>query len=119
MRYCGTIGGNLGNGDPGNDMPAVMQCLDATYVLKARAAFAKSRRGPITRGLLSPRSSQAKCSPSVRFRAPPAGHGYAYKKQKRKVGDYATAAAAVILEMSGGKVREGAIALTNVGPTPI
>ena len=41
------------------------------------------------------------------------------KKLKRKIGDYATAAAAVILEMSGGKVRKASIALTNVGPTPL
>ena len=25
--------GNVANGDPGNDMPAVMQCLDATFTL--------------------------------------------------------------------------------------
>ena len=31
VRYVGTIGGNVGNGDPGNDMPAVMMCLGATY----------------------------------------------------------------------------------------
>ena len=34
---------------------------------------------------------------AIRFEVPPAGHGCAYEKQKRKVGDYATAAAAVIL----------------------
>src|SRR5246127_2270427 len=34
VRYCGTIGGNVANGDPGNDLPAVMQCLDATYLLR-------------------------------------------------------------------------------------
>ena len=28
VRYRGTLGGNAANGDPGNDMPAVMQCLD-------------------------------------------------------------------------------------------
>ena len=31
VRYCGTLGGNVANGDPGNDMPAVMQCLGASY----------------------------------------------------------------------------------------
>src|SRR5262245_36962917 len=31
VRYVGTVGGNVANGDPGNDMPAVMMCLDATY----------------------------------------------------------------------------------------
>jgi len=50
---------------------------------------------------------------------PAEGHGYAYEKQKRKVGDYATAAAAVVLEMSGGACTSAAIALTNVGETPL
>ena len=31
VRYVGTLGGNVANGDPGNDMPAVMMCLNATY----------------------------------------------------------------------------------------
>src|SRR5215472_1114821 len=31
VRYVGTIGGNVANGDPGNDMPAVMMCLGASY----------------------------------------------------------------------------------------
>ena len=31
VRYCGTIGGNVANGDPGNDMPAVMLALGAEF----------------------------------------------------------------------------------------
>ena len=34
MRYRGTIGGNVANGDPGNDMPALMLVLGATYRLE-------------------------------------------------------------------------------------
>ena len=30
VRYRGTIGGNVANGDPGNDMPALMMTLGAT-----------------------------------------------------------------------------------------
>lgn len=33
VRYVGTIGGNLANGDPGNDMPGLMQCLGASFEL--------------------------------------------------------------------------------------
>ena len=36
VRYCGTIGGNVANGDPGNDMPAVMIALDAAYQLTGK-----------------------------------------------------------------------------------
>jgi aerobic carbon-monoxide dehydrogenase medium subunit len=34
VRYMGTIGGNVANGDPGNDMPGVMMALEASYVLR-------------------------------------------------------------------------------------
>ena len=33
VRNVGTIGGNVANGDPGNDMPAIMQCLGASFEL--------------------------------------------------------------------------------------
>ena len=33
IRYMGTVGGNLANGDPGNDMPGLMQCLNATFTV--------------------------------------------------------------------------------------
>jgi carbon-monoxide dehydrogenase medium subunit len=45
------------------------------------------------------------------------GTGYSYSKLKRKVGDFATAAAAVTLRMKGETVQDVAIALTNVGAT--
>ena len=36
VRYVGTLGGNVANGDPGNDMPAVMLCLNATYQIMGK-----------------------------------------------------------------------------------
>ena len=33
IRNLGTIGGNVANGDPGNDLPAILQLLDAEYIL--------------------------------------------------------------------------------------
>ena len=56
---------------------------------------------------------------SIRFPVPPIGHGHAYEKLKRKVGDYATAAAGMVLTMQGGRVAHVAIGLTNVGDTPL
>src|ERR1700733_3808675 len=36
VRYLGTLGGNVANGDPGNDMPAVMMCLNASYQVSGK-----------------------------------------------------------------------------------
>jgi carbon-monoxide dehydrogenase medium subunit len=119
VRYCGTIGGNVGGGDPGNDMPALMQCLNATFVLEAAGGTREFAARDFYKGPFVTALGRGEMLTKIRFTPPPAGHGYAYKKLKRKVGDYATAAAAVILELSGGTVGKASIALTNVGPTPL
>ena len=115
---CGTIGGNVANGDPGNDMPAVMQCLGRglSSLHGQERRRGRSRRASSTRAPTSPRSRAGEILTAIRIPAPPAGHGWAYEKLKRKVGDYATAAAAVVLTLQGGRVRAAAsIGLTNVG----
>ncbi len=49
VRYMGTVGGNVANGDPGNDMPGLMQCLGATFISLAAEAPAMSPRATITK----------------------------------------------------------------------
>jgi aerobic carbon-monoxide dehydrogenase medium subunit len=119
VRSLGTIGGNVANGDPGNDMPAVMQALDAVYLLRSRAGAREVRARDFYEGAFFTALGDGEILTAVRFDTPPAGHGHAYLKQKRKIGDYATAAAAVILTMTGGRCASAAVALTNVGDTPL
>ena len=45
--------------------------------------------------------------------------GYAYEKQKRKIGDYATAAAAVLIERDGNVCNAASVAMTNLSDTPV
>ena len=119
VRYCGTVGGNVANGDPGNDLPAVMQCLDASYVLRGAGGERTLAARDFYQGPYVTALKEGEILTAVRLAVPAAGHGWAYQKMKRKIGDYATAAAAVILSLSGGACRQAAIALTNVGDTPL
>jgi carbon-monoxide dehydrogenase medium subunit len=119
IRYMGTIGGNAANGDPGNDMPALMQCLGATYELAGAKGVRKVAARDYYQGAYFTAIEAGEILTAIRIPVPPAGHGYAYEKLKRKVGDYATAAAAVILIMSGGKCASASIGLTNVADTPL
>jgi carbon-monoxide dehydrogenase medium subunit len=119
VRYCGTLGGNVANGDPGNDMPAVMIALDARYRLKRQSGERAVAARDFYRGAYSTALQSDEILVAISVPMPAEGHGYAYEKQKRKVGDYATAAAAVVLKMSGGACVSAAIALTNVGETPL
>ena len=119
VRYVGTLGGNVANGDPGNDMPAVMMCLGATYHAVGKGGERKLAARDFYHGAYFTALEPGEIVTAVRIPVPAAGHGYAYEKLKRKVGDYATAAAAVILTMSGGKVASCSIGLTNVAETPL
>ena len=114
VRYLGTLGGNVANGDPGNDMPAVMMCLGASYQVTGRAGDRQIAAREFYQGAYFTALEPSEILTSVRIPVPPVGHGFAYEKLKRKVGDYATAAAAVILTMSNGKVATCSIGLTNV-----
>ena len=119
VRYLGTVGGNVANGDPGNDMPAVMMCLGATYHLTGKGGERKVAARDFYQGAYFTALEPGEIVTAIRIPAPPAGHGSAYEKLKRKVGDYATAAAAVVLTMKGGKVESCSIGLTNVAETPL
>jgi carbon-monoxide dehydrogenase medium subunit len=119
VRYVGTIGGNIANGDPVNDMPAVMIALNASYHLAGKRGERRVAARDFYQGTFVTALEPGEMLTAVRVPVPPAGHGYAYEKLKRKVGDYATAAAAVVLTMTGGSVASCAIALTNVADRPL
>ena len=119
VRYVGTIGGNVANGDPGNDMPAVMMCLNATYHAVGKSGERRVSAREFYQGAYVTALKPGEIVTAIRVPVPAAGHGHAYEKLKRKVGDYATAAAAVVLTASGGKVASCSIGLTNVAETPL
>jgi carbon-monoxide dehydrogenase medium subunit len=119
VRNLGTIGGNVANGDPGNDMPALMMCLNATYVVSGPRKSRSVRACDYYQGSFVTALKPGEILTHIEISLPPDGHGYAYEKLKRKVGDYATAAAAVMLTMNNGKVATCSIGLTNLGDTPL
>jgi carbon-monoxide dehydrogenase medium subunit len=119
VRYRGTIGGNVANGDPGNDMPALMMTLGASYRLEGAGGVRDLPAAEFYQGAYFTALEPGEILTSISVPAAVAGHGYAYEKLKRKIGDYATAAAAVVLTIAGGKVTACAIGLTNLHETPL
>jgi carbon-monoxide dehydrogenase medium subunit len=119
VRYVGTLGGNVANGDPGNDMPAVMLCLGATYHVLGKSGERRIAARDFYEGAYLTALEPGEMVTAIRIPVPPAGHGAAYEKLKRKIGDYATAAAAVILTQSQGRIATCSIGLTNVAETPL
>ena len=120
VRNMGTIGGNLANGDPGNDHPAAMLAYGAEVVAVGPDG---ERVIPITsffRGLYESDLAPNEILTEVRIPAFKPRSGGAYLKLERKVGDFATAAVAAQVELDAdGNFTSVGIGLTNVGLTAI
>jgi len=119
VRYKGTIGGDISHGDPGNDQPALMLALDASFVLTGPKGQRTVKADGFFLGLYQTQLGTDEILTQSRSPIPAAGSGWSYRKLKRKTGDFATAATAVLLQMKGGNVARVAIALTNAGPTAL
>ena len=117
VRYVGTIGGNVANGDPANDLPGLMQCLDATFTLFGPDGTREVKARAFYTGAYMTAREDEEILTAIHFNATDAG--YAYAKQKRKIGDYATAAAAVLLNKEGAICSSASIAMTNLSDTPV
>jgi aerobic carbon-monoxide dehydrogenase medium subunit len=119
VRYKGTIGGDIAHGDPGNDHPAVMLALDAKFILAGSGGERAVPASAFFLGTYATAIEPDEVMTQIRILKPAAGSGYCYAKLKRKTGDFATAAAAVVLRIENGLCATIAIALTNVAPTTI
>ena len=117
VRYVGTVGGNLANGDPGNDMPGLMQCLDAVYELAGPSGRRNVAAREFYEAAYTTGREDGEVLTEISFAVPDGGQ--AYEKQKRKIGDYATAAAAVVMKRQGAQCVSASVAMTNLSDTPI
>jgi carbon-monoxide dehydrogenase medium subunit len=120
VRNRATIGGNLANGDPANDGPAIAIALGADLVAKGRSGERSIPANKFYKSLYTTALAPDEILVEIRIPVPPARSGGAYRKLKRKTGDFAAAAVAVQLTLNArGAVERAGIALTNAGPTPI
>jgi carbon-monoxide dehydrogenase medium subunit len=120
VRNLATVGGNLAHGDPANDHPATMIAFGAQIVATGPKGERVIPVEDFFVTLFTTALKHDEILTEIRIPVSPTKSGGAYFKVERKVGDFATAAAAVQLTLDGGGVvQKAGIGLTNVGPTPI
>ncbi len=119
VRNQGTIGGSVCHADPSGDWGSVVLALDADLVARSAKGervihAADFFQGPFTTAL---RPDEVLTEIRVASSSKPSAG--AYNKLERKVGDFATVAVAVQIELDGNKVSKAGIGLTAVGPTNV
>ena len=120
VRNRGTIGGNIANGDPANDGPAIMIALGAELVARGPKGERTIPANQFYKALYTTALAPDEILVELRIPVPPPRSGSAYRKLKRKTGDFAVAGVAVQVALNAkGAVERAGIALTNVGATPL
>ncbi|MFW2373588.1 MAG: FAD binding domain-containing protein [Gammaproteobacteria bacterium] len=116
VRNRGTIGGDIAHGDPGNDHPAVMLALDASFILQGPKGERTVLANGFFLGTFWTTMEADEIMTAIQVPAFNSATGYGYNKLKRKTGDFATAGASVVVQMNGDRCDDIRIALTNAGP---
>lgn len=116
VRNRGTIGGDIAHGDPGNDHPALMLALNATFTLLGPNGSREVAADDFFLGTFFTALEADEILTAIRIKAQAASTGSSYRKLKRKTGDYATAA---VITMSGDTCQSARISLTNLGATAL
>jgi aerobic carbon-monoxide dehydrogenase medium subunit len=120
VRNRATVGGNLAHADPANDHPATMLALGAEVTATGPKGQRTIKMGDFFTGIFSTALAPDEILTEIRIPIPPPRSGGAYVKLERKVGDFATAAAAAQVTLNaGGEIEQVGIALTSAGPTPL
>jgi aerobic carbon-monoxide dehydrogenase medium subunit len=119
VRNRGTVVGSVCHADPSGDWGSIMMALNAEVVARSTKG---ERVIPVDGFFEGPFTTTLRPDEVVialRIPLPSGNAGGSYHKLERRVGDFATVAVSVQIELDGGKVKTAGIGLTSVGATNI
>ena len=117
VRNLGTVGGSLAHADPSGDWGAVMLALGASVVARSRRGEREIPVRELFRDPFTTSLEPDELLTEVRVPAPAGPVGGTYLKLERKVGDFATVAVAVHVDMRDARIGRAGIGLAAVGAT--
>jgi len=119
IRNRGTIGGSLAHADPAAELPMMALLLDAELRIASAAGERTVAAHDFFRGALTVDLAASEIVTEVVLPKLPPRTGWGFEEVARRHGDFALAAVAVTLTVSGDAIEQARIALTGVGPTAL
>src|SRR2546428_7955975 len=120
VRRMGTVVGSLCHNDPSGDWTTAALAARAEVVVRGKAG---ARTVPIDEFLVDSFTTavgEGEMAVAARFPKPDDRTAGSYQKIERKVGDFATAAAAVQVSLhANGTIRDAGVALSAAGPCAV
>ena len=119
VRHRGTIGGSLAHGDPASDLPAVLLALNGEVDVAGADGVRTVAARDFFRGVFETAAGPGEMVTEVRVPKLTGDHVWSYLKFRRRAQDWATVGVAAVARRSNGSVADPAIALVNMGATPL
>lgn len=120
VRQMGTVVGSLCHNDPAGDWCPTALAARASVVVLGKGGARTVGIDDFLVDSFTTAVQEGELATSVQFPVPDDRTAGAYLKVERKVGDYATAAAAVQVSLdASGKIRQCGIALSAAGPCAV
>lgn len=119
-RHRGTVGGSLAHADAAAELPCAAVTLDAMIVVQGPAGRREIAARDFFEGFLTTTCAAEELLVAVRFPVTAPTAGTAFVEVARREGDFALAAAAVVVELDDdGRFTRLAIGVAGVAGTPL
>lgn len=120
VRQTGTVVGSLCHNDPAGDWPVTALASRALVVLRGKGGTRTVSIDDFLVDSYTTAVGNGEMAVEVRFPTPSARTSGSYQKIERKVGDFATAAAAAQITLAAdGTIADAGIAIGALGPTAL
>jgi carbon-monoxide dehydrogenase medium subunit len=110
IRHRGTIGGSVAHGDAASDLPAALLALDASFVVRGPSGSRTVPASEFFRGIFETAIEPGELLTEIQVPKPASPNAWSFQKFTKRAIDWA---------IVGVAVQGNAIALVNMGPTPL
>jgi len=117
VRNRGTVVGSVCHADPSGDWGSIMLALNAELVAQSKSGERVIPIDGFFQGPFTTTLRPDEVATAIWIPLPTGPSGGSYHKLERKVGDFATVAVSVQIELDGRKVKKAGIGMTSVGAT--
>jgi carbon-monoxide dehydrogenase medium subunit len=118
IRNRGTLGGSLAQGDPASELPACMQALDATIVVRGQAGERRIAAADFFTGIYETALSAEELLIAIELPVAPKNSAHFFHEFARRHGDYAITGLAAQAKVEADRLADLRLAFFAVGDRP-
>jgi carbon-monoxide dehydrogenase medium subunit len=118
VRHMGTVGGGVAHGDPASDVPTALLALEAEIAIRGPGGDRTVPARDFFKSQFETELGPQDLLTEVRVPKAPGG-GWSYLKFHPRAQDWAIVGVAALVQRANGGIGSAAVALTNMGATPL